>query len=269
MPETKEASPPKPIDVVRGLLTRAKPQIQMALPRHITADRLIRVALTSVQKNPKLLECDKISLLGAIVQAAQLGLEPDGITGLVYLVPFWNSKKKISEVQLMIGYKGLMNLARRSGEIGAIEARLVFQKDRFTYVLGLRPVLEHYPYDGSDDAGEMIYGYAIAHFKDGSTPQFEVMTKAQIDKHRNRSMAKDSGPWVTDYEEMARKTVVRKLLKYTPSSIEIQRAIALDEHEESGIPQELSNLIETKDLPAEDQPQLVKAEEVFKNEPPK
>lgn len=250
---------------LRSLLEKAKPQIAMALPRHITADRMIRVALTSIQKTPKLLECDQISLLGCIVQAAQLGLEPDGITGFAYLVPFWNSAKKITEVQLIPGYKGLMNLARRSGEIGAIEARVVYQKDKFDFAFGLKPILVHVPYQNAD-SGSITHVYAIAHFKDGSMPQYDVMTLEDIDKIRNRSKAKTAGPWVTDFEEMAKKTVIRRLLKYAPTSVEVQSAIALDERAEAGIPQDLSAVVDVANLGEEAKPKEVKATELFKGE---
>lgn len=257
--QTKELA----VQGIRNLLEKAKPQIAMALPRHITPDRMIRVALTSIQKTPKLLECDPISLLGCIVQAAQLGLEPDGITGFAYLVPFWNSTKKVTEVQLIPGYKGLMNLARRSGEIGAIEARVVRQKDHFEYQHGLAPILKHIP-THSPDAGEITHVYAIAHFKDGSMPQFDVMTLDDVSKIRNRSRAKDVGPWKTDFEEMAKKTVIRRLLKYAPTSVEVQRAIGLDERAEAGIPQDLSSVVDVSVLGAEAQPKEVKASELFK-----
>jgi recombination protein RecT len=252
------------VQSIRNLLEKAKPQIAMALPRHITPDRMIRVALTSIQKTPKLLECDQISLLGCIVQAAQLGLEPDGITGFAYLVPFWNSTKKITEVQLIPGYKGLMNLARRSGEIGAIEARVVYQKDQFDYAFGIKPKLYHVPYH-APDAGEVTHVYAIAHFKDGSMPQYDVMTIEGINKIRNRSKAKTAGPWVTDFEEMAKKTVIRRLLKYAPTSVEVQKAIALDERADAGIPQDMSAIVDVTNLGEEAKPQEVKATELFKN----
>jgi recombination protein RecT len=241
--ETKalEPRPNTNIQTIRNLLERSKTQIAMALPRHITADRLIRVALTSCQKNPQLLQCDQMSLLGAIMQSAQLGLEPDGVTGLAYLVPFWNSKKKVSEVQLIPGYKGLMALARRSGDIGAIVARVVREKDDFKYEFGLQPILKHIPRE--DEIGEITHVYGIAYFKDGSSPQFEVMTVNEIKKVRERSKAKEWSPWVTDFEEMAKKTVIRRLLKYAPTSIEVQRAIALEEHVDAGIPQDLESIL--------------------------
>lgn len=250
---------------IRNLLEKAKPQIAMALPRHITADRMIRVALTSIQKTPKLLECNQISLLGCIVQAAQLGLEPDGITGFAYLVPFWNSKKKITEVQLIPGYKGLMNLARRSGEIGAIEARVVRQKDTFDYAFGIKPKLYHKPAHDLD-AGEITHVYGIAHFKDGSMPQYDVMTIEEINKIKGRSKAGESGPWKTDFEEMAKKTVIRRLLKYAPTSVEVQKAVALDEHAAMGIPQDLGSVIDTQPLGEEAKTPEVKPTDLFKNE---
>lgn len=241
-----QAMTPQPagagIETVRSLFTQLKPQLQMALPRHMKPDRLIRVALTSCQKNPTLLECDKITLAGAVVQCAQLGLEPDDGTGKAYLVPFRNSKKNRLEVQFIPGYRGLIDLARRSGQISSIEARAVHEKDAFRYSFGLVPILEHKP-STEKDPGKLIYVYAVARFKDGSV-QFDVMTLAEVEKIRARSKAKDSGPWVTDYEEMAKKTVVRRLSKLLPSSTEFQRAVSLDERAELGLPQDLGVLVD-------------------------
>lgn len=226
---------------VRSLLERAKPQIALALPKHLTADRLIRVALTSVQRTPELLQCDQTSLLAAIIQSAQLGLEPDGVLGQAYLIPFNNTKKGKKEVQFIAGYKGLCALARRSGEISSIDARVVREGDKFKYTFGLNPVLEHVPGETAEDEpeGAITHAYAVIRLKDGGH-QFDVMTRGQIDAIRKRSRAGTSGPWVTDYAEMAKKTVLRRVLKLAPMSVEAQRAVALDELAEAGIPQELT-----------------------------
>jgi len=224
---------------VRHLLERSKEQIQMALPRHMHVDRLIRVALTSVQRTPKLLECDQISLLAAIVQSAQLGLEPDGVLGHAYLVPYGK------EVQLIPGYKGLVMLARRSGEVSSIDARVVYAGDTFRFAFGLEPKLEHVPADDHDDETppEVTHAYAVVRLKDGGY-QFDVMTRKQIEAIRKRSRAGGSGPWVTDFDEMAKKTVLRRALKLAPMSVEAQRAVALDEMAEAGISQALGDTID-------------------------
>jgi len=245
---------------IRSLLTddKIKAQIRMALPdAGLTSDRLIRVALTQIRKNPSLLSCTQESLLGAIVQSAQLGLEPDGVTGFAYLVPYGR------ECTLIPGYKGLMNLARRSGEIGAIEARAVFQKDLFEFEFGLKPRLYHKP-NMSGDSGDAIYYYAIAHFKDGSMPQFEVMTVEQINKIRDRSRSAKAGfsPWKSDYDAMAKKTVIRRLLKYAPTSVQVQRAIALDERADNNLPQDLGDVLNIE----QENPEQVQPSELFGKE---
>jgi recombination protein RecT len=220
---------------VRDLLEKNKAQIAMALPRHMTADRMLRVAMTAVQRTPKLLECTPNSLFGAVVQASQLGLEPDGALGHAYLIPYWNGKKKCFEVQFMPGYKGLLDLARRSREISTIEARVVHANDAFRYRFGLSPILEHTPIT-TGESGSATHVYAVVHLKDGGA-QFDVMSREDVEKIRARAQAKDSGPWVTDWDEMAKKTILRRLCKLLPSSIELQRAVALDEAIEAGIPQ--------------------------------
>src|SRR5690606_17978119 len=179
-----------------------------ALPRHITPERLARVALTAISSNPRLLECTKESLALALIEAGQLGLEPHGVMGQAYLVPYYNGKTKKYEAQFQVGYRGLIDLARRSGEITKIEARVVREGDHFEYEYGLRPNLVHRPDPTSQ--GDVTHVYAIAWLKDAE-PIFEVMTRAQVDAIRRRSKAADSGPWVTDYEAMARKTVVKRL----------------------------------------------------------
>jgi recombination protein RecT len=224
---------------IRALLERAKPQIALALPKHLSADRLIRVALTSVQRTPDLLDCDQTSLLAAIIQSAQLGLEPDGVLGHAYLVPFRNTQKQRREVQFIPGYKGLVALARRSGEVSSLDARVVRAGDHFRYAFGLTPVLEHVPADhDADEAPAITHAYAVVRLKDGGY-QFEVMTHREIETVRKRSRAGQSGPWVSDWPEMAKKTVLRRALKLAPMSIEAQRAVALDELAEAGVSQAL------------------------------
>lgn len=221
------------VKTIRDLLERAKPQIALAVPKHLTPERLLRVGMTAIQRTPKLLECDPQSLLASLMQCAQLGLEPDGILGHAYLVPFKNNKRGgILEAQFMVGYKGLISLARRSGEVQSISAQVVYVNDEFDYCYGLDEKLYHKPAMG--ERGRPIAAYAIAKFKDGGHA-FEVMTYDEIEAIRKRSKSSDDGPWVTDWPEMARKTPLRKLAKYLPLSIEFQRAAALDERVDAGI----------------------------------
>lgn len=230
------------VSTIRQLMETNKAAFVAALPRHMNADRLIRVALTSFNLTPKLLDCTPRSLLGAVIQCAQLGLEP-GVLGHAYLIPYGK------DVQLVIGYKGLIQLSRRSGEISTIAAHEVCAKDRFSYEYGLAPKLTHVPSEDAD-RGAITHFYAVVRLKDGGA-QFEVMTKAQVDGHRDRySRAAKQGPWVTEYPEMGKKTVLRRVLKLSPSSIEIQHAVELDERAELQLPQHLGEL---SGLPPEDE----------------
>jgi recombination protein RecT len=224
---------------LRKVLEDRKNELRTALPRHLTPDRMLRLVFTACAKSPKLLECSPGSVYGAVLQCAQLGLEPD-LLGQAYLVPFYNNKKKQMECQLIPGYKGLLTLARRSGEISSIDARVVREGDTFEYEYGLSPKLIHRPQP--DALGDLTHVYAIARFRHGGEPQWDVMTKGQVEGHRRRSRAAESGPWVTDYEAMCLKTVLRVLCKLLPASVELQTAVELDERFDAGLPQDLPAL---------------------------
>ena len=217
---------PSPYKSVQDLLKRMQPEIQRALPKHMNADRIARIALTEMRKNPKLLQASQASLLGAIMTAAQLGLEP-GILGHAYLIPYYNSKTRTTEVQFQIGYKGLLELVRRSGEIASISAHVVYTNDEFEFEYGFNEKLRHVP-NMNGDRGEFRAVYAIATFKDGERSSI-VMTRSDVEKIRKRSKSPNNGPWVTDFDAMARKTAIKQLCKYLPVSIEIQKAIVADE----------------------------------------
>ena len=219
--------PTRPIDNIRNLLEAAKPKLAEVTPKHLTPDRLMRVAIATMSRTPKLLECSPASLLNSVMQAAQLGLEPGSALGECYLVPYKTT------CQLIVGYRGLISLARRSGQIASIEAHVVHAKDKFNCRYGIDAKLDHEP-DWSDDPGPMVAVYAVAKLVDGSV-QTEVMTKAQVDAIRKRSMSANNGPWVTDYNEMARKTVVRRICKYLPLSIEMAEALALEDGDEVNV----------------------------------
>ena len=220
------------IATLRDLLARSKQQIAAALPSHLTADRLVRIAITTVQRTPKLAECSPLSIVGCVIEAAQLGLEPDNILGHAYLVPFLNKKTNRYEAKLIPGYRGLLDLARRSGELSMVYARCVHEKDKYEIAFGLEPRLIHIPCD-SDTPGEIVATYAVAKLRDGSS-QFEWMWRREIEAVRARSSAANDGPWVTDFAEMAKKTVLRRLMKVLPLSVEVQRAIARADELEFG-----------------------------------
>ncbi|MEH7342723.1 recombination protein RecT [Bacillus sp. JJ1532] len=211
--------PASPATTIAAYLKKMGPEIEKALPKHMDADRLGRIALTTIRTTPKLLECNVPSLMGAVMQAAQLGLEP-GLIGHCYIIPYGK------EATFIIGYKGMIDLARRSGQIQNIYAHAAYENDEFEYELGLEPKLKHKPATG--ERGKMQYVYAVAHFKDGGY-QFEVMDMQEIERRRGRSKAAKNGPWVTDFEEMAKKTVIRHMWKYLPISVEIQQQAIQDE----------------------------------------
>jgi recombination protein RecT len=213
-----------------GLLEQMKGEIARCLPKHLTPERMTRIAMTELRKNPKLCECDPMSFIAAIMQASQLGLEP-GVLGSCYLIPFWNSKLGKFECTFMPGYRGFLDLARRSGQIISLVARAVYENDEFHYEFGLKENIVHKPC--MDDRGELVAVYAVALLKDGGH-QFEVMSKREVDAVKEKSQGKSGSPWNDYYSEMARKTVVRKLFKWLPCSVEMQKAVSLDELQEIG-----------------------------------
>lgn len=199
------------------------------LPKHLTPERVVKMALVAASRQPTLFKCTKESFLQAIMKSAELGLDCSGTLGRAYLVPYFNSKVGAYECQFIPGYQGLIELARRSGNIARIESRVVYEKDAFTVEYGLDQKLIHTP-SLVADRGDMQCVYAIAELMDGSR-QLEVMTMDEVERIRNRSKAKDSGPWKTDYAEMARKTVIRRLAKYLPLSTELQKAFEADDEQ--------------------------------------
>lgn len=211
-----------------------KKQMSLALPKSLTADRLARIVMTECRKTPALLKCNQESFLGAILQCAQLGLEPGSALGHCYLLPFGNGKARdgLQNAQLIIGYRGMIDLARRSGQIVSIAAYVVREEDEFDYQLGLQPNIVHKPAHKAKP-GAVTFVYAVANLKGGGV-QFEVMSRAEIEAVRSQSKAGTSGPWVSHWDEMAKKTVIRRLFKYLPVSIEIARAVEVDERSDRG-----------------------------------
>ena len=209
-------------------------QMAMALPKTMTAERLTRIVMTECRKVPALLNCAPESFFGAVLQCAQLGLEPGNALGHCYLLPFGNGKAKDGRpnCQLIIGYRGMIDLARRSGQILSINAYCVHQADDFSYELGLHPDIHHVPASVAD-RGPVSHVYAVAQLRGGGV-QFEVMSRAEIEEVRKTSKAGQSGPWSSHWEEMAKKTVIRRLFKYLPVSIEAVRAVEVDEKSDRG-----------------------------------
>ncbi|MFQ9284344.1 MAG: recombination protein RecT [Sutterella wadsworthensis] len=209
-------------------------QMALAMPKSMTPDRLTRIVMTECRKTPALLKCAPESFYGAVLQCAALGLEPGSALGHCYLLPFGNGKDKQGRpnAQLIIGYRGMIDLARRSGQIISLQAYCVHEQDTFNYKLGLDPDIEHIPASVAD-RGKVTHVYAVAKLK-GDGVQFEVMSRAEIEKVRTSSKAGNSGPWSSHWEEMAKKTVIRRLFKYLPVSIEAVRAVEIDEKTDRG-----------------------------------
>lgn len=230
---------------VRTLLEKAMPKIREVLPRHVDAGKLIRVTIAAVSRTPALLDCDPISICQGVMVASRLGLEPDGTLGSAYLVPF--AKK----AQLIVGYRGLVDLARRSGEVVKVDSAVVHKGDKFRYSLGDEPRIEHEPELDAEKAGLPVAVYAVATYKTGEK-QREVMTWAQVEAIRARSRASGSGPWVTDTEEMARKTVIRRLCKHLPMSVELAAGLKLQAAAESGDDGVVAAVAEDLDLVVSD-----------------
>lgn len=200
-------------------------EIAKALPSVITKERFTRMTLSAISTNQKLGQCTPKSFLGAMMQAAQLGLEPNTPLGQAYLIPRRNHG--VLETSFEIGYKGMIDLAYRSGEVSVIMAQIVYENDEFEYSFGLEPKLDHKPAKG--DRGKPVFAYAVYRTKDGGYG-YDVMSMEDVRKHAQRySKAYNDGPWQTNFEEMAKKTVLKKVLKYAPLKSDFARAIAQDE----------------------------------------
>jgi recombination protein RecT len=208
-----------------------KKQLARALPKHVDTEKFLRISLTNIRNNESLQKCTPISVLASLMKSAQLGLEP-GDRGYAYLIPFKN--KGVLECQFQPGYKGLSELVTRSGLITHIYPRAVYENDDISVEYGLNEDLKHKP-DLLNPRGKLIGVYAIAYFKDGGK-QFEFLTKSDVEKIRKTSKAASSSfsPWNTFYDAMAKKTVIKQVAKYLPSSTELQQAIEWDDKADLG-----------------------------------
>lgn len=212
---------------IKDYINAMSGEIAKALPQVMTPERFTRIALSAVSNTPKLGSCTPQSFLGAMMNAAQLGLEPNTPLGQAYLIPFENRKKGITECQFQIGYKGLIDLAYRSGEVKMIDAQTVYENDEFEYELGIDPVLKHKP--ARTNRGNPIYFYATFKLTNGGQG-FQVMSIEDVQEHAKKySKTYNNGPWQTNFEEMAKKTVLKKLLKYAPLKTEFVKQVTSDE----------------------------------------
>lgn len=241
------------------------PAVQSMVPKHMTPERLMRVSLAAISRTPKLATCTPESLVGAVTACAVMGLEPN-LIGHAYLVPFWNGKIKRMECQFQIGYKGFIDLVRRTGDVDKIDALPVYENDLIVYVQGTESFVIHVPFamvgnlnesmfnDNANfmhvvlrgalvewkkksptEQGQVTSYYSYYKLKSGSTG-FKVMTKPEVEKHRDQfSKSKDkdtgefTGPWKDNFDAMAMKTCVKQMIKFMPISIEIQEQLQKDE----------------------------------------
>lgn len=230
---TKSMSIP---DMVKAML----PEIKKALPSVITPERFTRIALSALNNTPMLQQCTPMSFIAALLNAAQLGLEPNTPLGQAYLIPYKN--KGVLECQFQIGYKGLIDLAYRNGQMQTIQAQAVYENDYFEYEYGLEPKLIHRP--TFTERGGLVYFYGVFRTVNGGYG-FSVMSKYDMDSFaKTYSKAYESGysPWKTNYEEMAKKTVIKQALKYAPIMTEFQRALSTDETVKTQISEEMFNV---------------------------
>jgi recombination protein RecT len=227
--QNKVSTQKKQPQSIKDYIQVMTPEISKALPKVMTPERFTRIALSAVSNTPKLAECTPSSFLGAMMNAAQLGLEPNTPLGQAYLIPYGKT------CQFQIGYKGLLDLAHRANT--NVEAHEVYENDEFEYSYGLEPTLKHVP--SMKTRGKVIAYYAI--WRNENNYGFEVMSKEDIDAHAKKfSKTASNGPWVTNYDEMAKKTVIKKVLKYAPLNSEFAMQLTADESVKSEINEDMS-----------------------------
>lgn len=226
----------------RGLLEKSIDQLRIALPAHVAPEHVIRVTMTELQERKELQNCEPRSVVGSVIKAAELGLDVGSAKGHAYLVPY--GKK----AQLIVGYRGYIELARRSGDVTHVSARVVRKGDHFKVKYGLDETIEHEP---AFEDSEITHVYAVAHFKNGEK-LFDVMPAHEITAIQKRSKTGNSGPWKTDTAEMSRKSVVRRLAKYIPMSSELADAMALDEAADRGEQDNSALVVNAEGTPREE-----------------
>ncbi len=201
--------------VILDLINERAGSLASVATKHLTPEKLLKMIGVAMTRVKGLGQCTPISVLEAAMTCSELGLSP-GVLGEAYLIPYKNV------CTLIIGYRGLMKLARRSGEIRTIQAEVVREGDEFHWRLGVDPTLVHIP--KSDTDAPMTHAWALAKFNDGSF-QFTVMRATEVEKIRSRSMAGNNGPWKTDTAEMWKKTALRRLCKMLPLTAEVSMAV--------------------------------------------
>ena len=244
-----------PALVVKGLIEKRMDDIKKALPAVITPERFVRIATTAVSANPKLAEAaskSPMTFLGALMTAAQLGVEPNTPLGQAYLIPFNNSRLvdgtwvKVPEVTFQLGYQGIIDLCYRSGEVTMINAQVVYENDEFEYELGLDQKLRHIP--AKKNRGKPEYYYGVFKTKSGASG-FQVMSYEDVLEHAkkfsksyNAKSGRFSGPWESDFNSMAKKTCLLAALKYAPKKSDFVKAIVNDNSVKSSISEDMSSV---------------------------
>ena len=238
--ETKATRPADPSSTMKAYITRMKSEIAKALPSVMTPERFTRIVTSAISTTPQLAQTTPQSFLGAMMTAAQLGLEPNTPLGQAYLLPYKNHGQL--ECQFQLGYKGLIDLAYRSGQVTIIQAHEVRENDEFSYSFGLEPTLHHVP--ARSERGQVVCYYAMFRTKDGGFG-FEVMSREDVETHAKRYSKSYGGsfsPWSTNFDEMAKKTVLKKCLKYAPLKSDFIRAVASDETIKADIAPDMSEV---------------------------
>ena len=240
---TKAVSKKKAPSSIQDYIQVMGPAIKAALPSVMTPERFTRITMSALSANPRLKECTPQSFLGAMMTAAQLGLEPNTPLGQAYLIPFKNHGRM--ECQFQLGYKGLIDLAYRSGEVSIIQAHTVYENDEFVYELGLDPKLRHVP--AKTNRGNPVAYYAMFKTKDGGYG-FQVMSIEDVRTHAQKfSKSFGNGPWQTNFDEMAKKTVLKKVLKYAPLKSDFVRGVMQDETTKVELSDDMTSIPDTTD----------------------
>ena len=220
--------PPKnPVVAFSNFMDKLKPQMALALPKHLTADRMARLALTAFSTSEKLQQCDPKTIAASIMTAGQLGLEP-GVNGAGFLVPYGRT------CTFVPGWKGLVDLVSRSGR-GTVFTGVIFKDQEYTYTDGARRDLVIHNETDLDDPEDITHAYSVGWVKDATMPIIELWRVTKIRKHRDKYNKQGTKHYsYRDWEMYARKIPLLQVLKYMPCSIEVQNAIAVSNAAESG-----------------------------------
>jgi len=229
----------------------AGPIVAKLVPRHVDPAHVFAVAMTARQRDPRLQECTDISVLRAAILSAQFGLDCSGIGGKAYMIPYYNKDLRQNEAHFQFGYRGLLELAMRTGKIAGLYAREVYEGEPFRYEDGLQQILNHVPSGAPNQ--EVIAAWAVAVHINGYR-QPEVLFRHQIEARRAVSRAADGPAWTNWYPEMAKKTVLRLLCKKLPDSVELSRALDLEDRADIGLPPPQELELEALETPAEPPP---------------